>query len=124
MSGAKPNRFYSKKQEQRTASIIGGRVQPNSGAGVFNKGDVKGEGILLDDKTVTKPQQSVSLRKEWFEKIREEAFSQGLQLSGISFDFGDGNATRREKFFALDEHTFMQLYSAWRQINRSEVDST
>lgn len=39
-TGKKPTRYYSKKQEDKIASVTNGERQPNSGATVFAKGDV------------------------------------------------------------------------------------
>ena len=35
----KPNRYYSKIQENSVAKALGGKTQPNSGARTFAKGD-------------------------------------------------------------------------------------
>jgi hypothetical protein len=64
---ATPTRVYSKKQETAVAKSVGGKVQKNSGATLFDKGDVivSGKnGFLLECKTKTTPSESISIKKE------------------------------------------------------------
>lgn len=108
----KPNRFYSKKQENKVANSLGMKRTANSGATMFDKGDVKGDDILIECKTLTEPRKSHTLKKEWLEKNREEAYSRGKQLSALAFDFGDG-----QNYYILEELDFKALYEAWRELN-------
>lgn len=57
-------RAYSDKQEKAVARAIGGRQTANSGATPYQKGDVLTDHVLVECKTVTKPQGSVSIKKE------------------------------------------------------------
>lgn len=111
----KSNRFYSKKQETKVAKNLGLKRTANSGATSFDKGDVKGEHILIECKTLTKPQKSHSIKKEWIDKNKEEAFSRGKRFSVLAFDFGDGN-----NHYILDERDFKELYSAWVELYGEE----
>lgn len=79
---------------------------------MFDKGDVRGEDILIECKTLTKPQKSHNLKKEWLEKNQEEAFSRKKPLSALAFDFGDG-----ERFYILSEQDFKSMYEAWKEVN-------
>ena len=63
-----PTRRASLKQEKKVAQQLGGKVQPNSGATDYIKGDVVTDNMLIECKTVMKPQKTVSIKKEWFEK--------------------------------------------------------
>lgn len=108
----KPNRFFSKKQENHIAKELGLKRTPNSGATLFQKGDVAGRAILVEAKTVTKPQKSITLKKEWLEKNQEEAFARGKSLAVLAFDFGDG-----ERYYALREQDFKMLYQQWEDEN-------
>ena len=47
-------RHYSKKQEKRVAKNLGGKVNANSGATGFYKGDVRTDYLLVECKTATK----------------------------------------------------------------------
>src|SRR5699024_4482841 len=79
---------------------------PNSGATVFKKGDVEGEDILLECKTLTKKQKQMTIKKEWFDTNEEEAFATGKTLSAVAFNFGDG-----ENYYAVNERDFKKIIS-------------
>ena len=83
-------RKYSYEQEQRIAKLLNGKVNANSGATDFYKGDVRTMAFLVECKTSTSPCKSVSIKKEWLEKLKEEQFSMGKLECAIGFDFGDG----------------------------------
>lgn len=107
----KPNRFYSRKQEKKVAQALDLNTTPNSGATVFKKGDVEGEDILLECKTLTKKQKQMTIKKEWFDTNEEEAFATGKTLSAVAFNFGDG-----ENYYAVNERDFKNLLSAYREV--------
>lgn len=86
----KPTRFFSSRQEKKVAKAVGGKVVPNSGAIRFGAGDVQTKSILLECKTVTKPQKTFTVKREWIEKNQEEAFAMGKSYSAVAIDFGDG----------------------------------
>ena len=101
----RPTRFYSKKQENTVAKNINGRVVSNSGATPFNKGDVLTDKFLIECKTKISSSQSFSIRKEWLEKNKEEAFAMGKQYSTLAFNFGPDEPN----YYVLDERTFKQF---------------
>lgn len=94
----KPTRSYSKKQENRVAKALGGKVNANSGATGFYKGDVRTKYLLVECKTATKEVKSVSIKKEWLKKLSEERFAMGKQHSVLAFDYGDG-----EDYYIIDK---------------------
>ena len=100
----RPTRFYSKKQETKVAKAIGGKRTANSGATTFSKGDVTTDSFLIECKTCTEPRKSFTLKKEWFDKNKEEAFAMHKDYSAVVFDFGDG-----ENLYVIDEHLFRIL---------------
>ena len=104
-------RKYSSMQEKQIAKNLGGRVQPNSGAANFVAGDIKLDFMLIDAKTVTAPKQSVSIRKEWFDKIRNEAFAMNKEMSCIAFNYGPN----QPNFYAVNENDFKNLLQAYRE---------
>ena len=104
MTRNKPTRFYSGKQEKKVAHAVGGRKTANSGATAFQKGDVTTSQFLLECKTVTKEQRTFTVKKEWFDKNKEEAFAMGKPYSAVVFDFGDG-----EQHYIIDEKLFKLL---------------
>ncbi len=100
----RPTRFYSKKQETKVAKAVGGKRTANSGATTFSKGDVTTDSFLIECKTCTEPRKSFTLKKEWFDKNKEEAFAMHKDYSAVVFDFGDG-----ENLYVIDEHLFRVL---------------
>lgn len=105
-------RKFSSLQEKQIAKSLGGRVQPNSGAANFVAGDVKLDFMLIDAKTVVTDKKSISLRKEWFEKIKLEAFAMGKDMSCIAFNFGPN----QPNFYAVNERDFKQLLRAYKEM--------
>jgi hypothetical protein len=108
--GAKPlpTRSYSSKQEKAVSQAVGGKVQKNSGATAFDKGDVivSGKnGFLLECKTKTSASESISIKKEWFEKNKQECLLTGTPHQAVVFNFGPGE----ENHYIIDEYLFLEL---------------
>ena len=103
-----PTRHFSAKQEKTVSKAVGGKVQKNSGATLFDKGDViiSGKnGFLLECKTKTMPSESVSIKKEWFEKNKQECLLTGTPHQAVVFNFGPGE----ENHYIIDEYLFLEL---------------
>lgn len=100
----KSTRYYSSRQEKHIAKKVNGKQVANSGATAFNKGDVSADSWLFEAKTKTSESSSFSIKKEWLDKNKEEAFAMQKPYSALVFDFGDGN-----NFYVLDEKTFLML---------------
>ena len=100
----RPTRFYSSKQEKHIAKELGGKKVANSGATAFNKGDIVLDAWLLEAKTKTKETNSFSIKKEWLEKNKEEAFAMRKSYNALVFDFGDGH-----NYYVIDEKTFKEV---------------
>ena len=84
-------RDFSKKQEKKVAKELGGKVVANSGATRFFKGDVNCNKFLIECKTKTKESSSINIKKEWLEKIKQEANISRKSYYALIFDFGDNN---------------------------------
>ena len=82
-------RYYSDKHEKSVCDALNAIQQPNSGAGKFKKGDVvqKNASMLIECKTCMKDKTSVSIKKDWVEKNKDEAFSIRLNNQAICFNF-------------------------------------
>ena len=109
-------RYYSNNQEEYVSKILGCYRQSNSGAGNFNKGDLinKDASLLVECKTVTKDKDSFSIKKEWLEKNKFEAFSQGLVNSCLAFNFTtDG----KDNYFIIDEKLMCFLLNCLKDNN-------
>lgn len=106
--GAKPlpTRHFSKLQEDAVAKAIGGKRTPNSGATDFGgKGDVHSDKFLLECKTKTTHSESISIKREWFEKNKQEAMFMGKPYSAVVFNFGPDE----ENHYIIDEYLFLEL---------------
>lgn len=105
--GAKPlpTRHFSKMQEDAVAKATGGRRSKNSGATDFDKSDVSTDKFNLECKTKTTSSESISIKKEWFEKNKQEAMFMGKPYSAVVFNFGPGE----ENHYIIDEYLFLEL---------------
>ena len=83
-------RFFSDKHEKSICKAIGAKQQPNSGASKFSKGDIVHDGasMLIEAKCSMTEKQSVSIKREWFEKNKNEAFSIRKQNHAVCINFG------------------------------------
>ena len=101
----KPTRYYSKRQENKIAKQVGGKRTANSGATAFQKGDVVTDDWLIEAKTCVSEKQSFSIKREWLDKNREEAFAMNKSYNALCFDFGDNT----DRYYVLDEKTFKEF---------------
>lgn len=104
-----PTRVRSSAQEKAVAKAIGGRQTPNSGAASI-KGDVLTDGSyesswLIECKTKMSHSNSISIKKDWFEKNKYEASEMGKANTAIVFNFGPGE----ENHYIIDEYLFKEL---------------
>ncbi len=93
-------RKYSNFQEKQVAKVLGGRKNINSGATAFIKGDVQLDNCLIECKTVTQKKSSISIKKEWLDKLKKEAFAMNKPYSMLAFNFEPGG----KSFYVLDEN--------------------
>lgn len=101
----RPTRFYSNRQEKQVAKVVGGRQTANSGATAFQKGDVLSDNWLIECKTSTTEKASFSIKREWLDKNREEAFAMNRDYNALCFDFGDNG----NRYYVIDEKTFKEV---------------
>jgi len=100
-------RKYSNKQEKKVANDIKGKKTANSGATLFQKGDVNNKYFCIECKTATTEKQSFSIKKEWIDKIKEESFAMKKPNWAIAFNFGD--QIYNKNYYIIDETLFKQL---------------
>lgn len=94
-------RYYSNNQEISVCKLLNAIQTPNSGAGRWRKGDCHQEeaSLLIECKTVETDKKSISIKKEWIDKNKEEAFYQRLNNTCIAFNFGPN----QENYFVINE---------------------
>lgn len=98
-------RYYSSRQEKNVAKSLNGKVVANSGAITFGAGDVVTDKILVECKTCVEDKKSFSIKKEWLEKNKEEAFAMNKPYSALAFNFGPNS----ENYYIVDEKMFLML---------------
>lgn len=96
-------------QEREVADKLGGAVTSASGASKFSGGDVETLNLLVECKTVTTPRTSFSIKQEWLDKVREQAFEQGKDLSALVFRFSPTGSD----YVILDIDTFKELLDSY-----------
>lgn len=101
-------RNYSDIQEKHIAKVTGGNVQSNSGGTRFGGGDVHTGKFLIEAKTPTKEQKAFSIKKDWIDKMQEQAFEQGKEESVLAFRF---SPDENEDFYVLNEKQFLEYLS-------------
>ena len=95
-------RKLSNAQEKEVAKIIGGRVQPNSGAGDFKKGDVKHKYAMVECKTSATTKKSYSVKWDDLMKLKKTRIEMGLPYAALAFNFGPNT----ENFYVVSEREF------------------
>lgn len=100
-------RYYSERQENSVCEALGGRRQANSGAAKFCAGDVivDSADMLIECKTCMTDKESFSIKKEWWEKNRLEAFQKRKSNRAIAFNFGP----QRENLYIISEELMKVL---------------
>lgn len=98
--------YYSDRMELAVAKELGGHRVAGSGNGVFSGGDVLvGSNLLVECKTSIKPVKSFSVKKEWLDKMRKEAFAINRYYASLCFDFETGG----ERYYVMSERMFKEL---------------
>ena len=94
-------RDASSAQESHVAHLLNGKINANSGAGKWRKGDVQvpEASLLIECKTCMSPKESFSIKKEWIKKNIDEAHSNRLFNSCIAFNY----APYDKCYFVIDE---------------------
>lgn len=97
-------RDYSDMQEKHIAKVTGGKVQSNSGGTKFGGGDVHTKHFLIEAKTPTKDQKGFTIKKEWMNKMRQQAFEQGKSESVLAFRFSPDD---QQDYYVLNQWQFL-----------------
>lgn len=101
----KPTRYYSNKQEDQVAKSLGGKTTKNSGATLFQKGDLTLDNWLIEAKTKTSNSESMSIKKEWLSKNLSESLFMGKKYNALVFSFGPDE----DNYYIIDEYLFKEL---------------
>jgi hypothetical protein len=105
----------SRKQEERVAGIVGGRVQPASGATKHDlwkgtrhstKGDVCETDFLIEAKRTDA--QSMSITGEWLFKISNNA-AKSDKMPALAFEIGGFPLLQEKDWVAVPASVFKKL---------------
>lgn len=94
-------RYYSDTHEKSICKALGGTQNSNSGAGNFSKGDVvvKEASLLIEAKCCMSSKSSVSIKKDWIEKNKQEGFMVRRDNQAVCINFEpNGN-----NYYIIDE---------------------
>ena len=111
----KPTRFYSNLQEAQVSKRIGGRRTPNSGATAFIKGDIQTKSFIIECKTCNEARESISIKKEWLDKLKKEMMANGKTNFALFFNFG--GIYSDENYVIIKEKDFLILKEYMEETN-------
>lgn len=116
-----PGQIRSKKQEQRiTRSLkeikMDAKVQMASGSMWFAKSDVISELFQIEAKTRAKPCKSISVQKDWHDKIAIEALEVG-KIPVLVYSFGD-----LTDYYAMEDRDFLALVEELQELREKCKD--
>lgn len=97
-------RVYSSKQENIVSIYLCADLTPNSGAGKSKKGDMTLYNTVIECKTKTKKSNSVSIKKEWIDILKQEAISMGKQYWALIFDYGTQELSDQYAIIPIDDY--------------------
>lgn len=95
---SKRKKKKSRNQERRVAEMLGGSRVPLSGANERMKGDISSADLLIEAKYTAK--ESLSIKREWLEKIAMEAMAVG-KTPALSFSFDQSSAIVPKDWIAV-----------------------
>ena len=98
-------RAKSSQQEKRIAKAMGGKQVIGSGSTPFLKGDVIAGNLFIEAKTKMEPSKSISVKKEWLEKAKEQALSTRKRDYAVAISFGDN-----KDYYIIEDTHMEELY--------------
>ena len=110
-------RAKSSIQEKRIAKAIGGRQVVGSGSTPFLKGDVIAGDLFIEAKTKMNPSQSITIKKAWVDKAKEQSLAMRKEDYAIAVSFGDP-----KEYYLIEDSLMEDLYKS-REALRAIVDA-
>ena len=110
-------RYKSNIQEKRIAKALGGRQVIGSGSTPFLKGDVVTDNLFIEAKTKMEPSKSISVKKQWLEKAKEQEYSQRKEDYTVAISFGDG-----KDYYIIEDRLLEDLYKS-REALRAVIEN-
>ena len=110
-------RAKSSQQEKRIAKAMGGKQVVGSGSTPFLKGDVVVDKLFIEAKTKMEPCKSMSVKKEWLDKAKEQALSTRKEDYAVAISFGEP-----KEYYVIEDTLMEDLYKS-REALRKIVDT-
>lgn len=110
-------RAKSSEQEKRIAKAMGGRQVVGSGSTPFLKGDVVAGKFFIEAKTKMSPSQSITIKKAWVDKAKEQSLAMRKEDYAIAVSFGDP-----KEYYLIEDSLMEDLYKS-REALRAIVDA-
>ena len=100
-------RAKSSQQEKRIAKAMGGKQVVGSGSTPFLKGDVIAGKLFIEAKTKMEPSKSISVKKEWLEKAKEQALATRKEDYTVAISFGEP-----KEYYIVEDNLMEDLYKS------------
>lgn len=88
-----------------------------SGSTPFLKGDVIAGKLFIEAKTKMEPSKSISVKKEWLEKAKAQAFSTRKEDYTVAISFGEP-----KEYYIVEDTLMEDLYKS-REALRALIDA-
>ena len=88
-----------------------------SGSTPLLKGDVVTGNLCVEAKTKMEPSKSISVKKQWLEKAKEQAYSQRKEDYTVAISFGDG-----KDYYIIEDSLLEDLYKS-REALRAVIEN-
>lgn len=111
-------RKHSDKQERGVAKKFGTKLQIASGATPFYKGDGVDTDLFIECKTKMSEVDSISIKKEWLEKAKEQAYQmrKGNYILVVNFGEQKWDGTMQD-YVVMEDTYFEHLYKCSKAID-------
>lgn len=100
-------RKKSSQQEKRIAKAMGGKQVIGSGSTPFLKGDVIVDKLFIEAKTKMELSKSISVKKEWLDKAKEQAIATRKEDYTVAISFGDS-----KEYYIIEDTLMEELYKS------------
>ena len=100
-------RAKSSQQEERIAKAMRGKKVIGSGSTPFLKGDVIVDNLFIEAKTKMEPSKSISVKKEWLEKAKEQAMATRKEDYTVAISFGEP-----KEYYIIEDTLMEDLYKS------------
>lgn len=110
-------RAKSSQQEKRIAKAMGGRQVIGSGSTPFLKGDVIAGKLFIEAKTKMEPSKSISVKKEWLEKAKDQSVAMRKEDCAVAISFGNP-----KEYYIIEDTLMEDLYKS-REALRAVIEA-